>query len=117
MQGLALAVCILARLTLGALASNVSQPLTSRIILPRTFRPSPVFRNVNLLRNINLEKGYVRELVNVVIENVASSPQDEYFLPFPSEIVDRVGGIEVRDKKNPGKGVLEAALVEYDPYQ
>ncbi len=86
-------------------------------MLPNAFKPSAVFKNVNLLRNINLEKGYVRETINVVIENIDSKPQQEYFLPFTHETVDRVGGLEVRDKKDPERAGFEIALVEYDPYR
>lgn len=113
----AMAASILTLSSTGVCQSNFTEPLTSRTILPNTFRPPQVFRNVNLLRNINLEKGYVRETINVVIENVASNPQDEYFLPFPSRIMDRIGGLEIRDKKEPEKEGFEVTLVEYDPYQ
>ena len=117
MKALVLATSIATLCSIAASEANLSQPLTSRTILPDTFSPPQVFRNVNLLRSINLEKGYARETINVVVENVASTPQDEYFLPFPFNIVDRIGGLEVRDKKVPEKGVLDVALVEYDPYQ
>ena len=76
-----------------------------------------MFRNVNLLRNVNLEKAYVRETVNVVVENVDSKPQDEYYLPFDAEVVEKLGGMEVRDKKDPGKGSFRVDIVEYDTYR
>lgn len=113
----AASILALSRICGASSESNLTEPLTSRTILPNTFRPPQVFRNVNLLRNINLEKGYVRETINVVIENVASDPQDEYFLPFPSQVVDRIGGLEVRDKNDPAKKGFGVTLVEYDPYQ
>ena len=94
--------------------SNLTTPLTSRQILPPNFKPPQVFRNVNLLRNINLEKGYVKETVNVVIENVDSKPQDEYYVPFEVGMVEKIGGLEVRDKKDPEKGVFHVEVVEYD---
>jgi hypothetical protein len=90
------------------------RPLASRIALDSSFRPPPVFRNVNLLRTTNLEKGYVRETVIVVIENTSSRPQDEYFLAFPSRVIDRVGGLQVRDKKQPEKGGFDLSLVDFD---
>ena len=92
-----------------------SEPLTSRVILPSTFRPPPVFQNVNLLRTIDLEKSYPRETINVVIENIDTAPQDEYFLPFDGETIGKVGGLEVKDKKVPENGPLDVELVEYDP--
>ena len=90
--------------------------LTSRHILPSTFKPLQHFQNVNLLRNINLEKGYVREVVNVVIENIDKKPQSEYYIPFPLESISKVGGLEVRDKKDASLPAFRNQLVEYDPY-
>jgi oligosaccharyltransferase complex subunit alpha (ribophorin I) len=103
--------------TLGASDSNLTTPLTSRQILPSNFQPPQVFRNINLLRNTNLEKAYVRETVNVVVENVDSKPQDEYYLPFEADEVEKLGGMEVRDKKDPGKGSFHVEIVEYDTYR
>ncbi len=96
--------------------SNLSEPLSSQQILPDNFKPPQVFQNVNLLRNTNLEKGYVRETVNVVIENIDSKPQTEYYIPFSVDVVGNVGGLEVRDKKTPGPS-FKTELVEYDPYR
>ncbi|KAL8952346.1 MAG: hypothetical protein Q9222_001757 [Ikaeria aurantiellina] len=96
--------------------ANLSEPLSSQQILPDNFKPPQVFQNVNLLRNTNLEKGYVRETVNVVIENIDSSPQDQYYIPFSVDVIDKVGGLEVRDKKNPGPA-FKTEIVEYDPYR
>ncbi|KAI9885835.1 MAG: hypothetical protein M1823_002365 [Watsoniomyces obsoletus] len=117
MKGLTRAVfSLLSLASWASCESNLTSPLSSRVILPNAFKPAAVFKNVNLLRNINLEKGYVRETINVVIENIDSKPQQEYFLPFTHETVDRIGGLEVRDKKDPGRTGFEIALVEYDPY-
>ncbi|KAF2722295.1 Ribophorin I [Polychaeton citri CBS 116435] len=88
----------------------------SRNILPPTFKPAPYFRNVNLVRNINLEKSYPRETINVVIENIDKAPQGEYYIPFEKAAISRVGGLEVRDKKEPGKTGFVAEVVEIDPY-
>lgn len=96
---------------------NLTSPLSSHQILPANFKPPQVFKNVNLLRNINLEKGYVRETVNVVIENTDSKPHDEYYVPFKVESIQNVGGLEVRDKKDPEKPAFRAENVEYDPYR
>ena len=110
-------ITTLGSLTVAALGdANLTTPLTSRQILPSTFKPPQVFRNVNLLRNINLEKAYVRETVNVVVENVDTKPQDEYYLPFEAEVVEKLGGMEVRDKKDLGKGSFRVEIVEYDTY-
>ena len=93
---------------------NTSTPLSSHFILPSNFKPSQVFKNVNVIRNINLEKGYVKETINVVIENVDAKPQDEYYIPFEAEVIGNVGGLEVRDKKEPGQPAFKSDLVEYD---
>jgi oligosaccharyltransferase complex subunit alpha (ribophorin I) len=86
----------------------------SRNILPSTFKPPQHFRNVNLVRNINLEKNYARETVNVVIENVDKEAQSEYYLPFEQGTIARVGGVEVRDKKDAEKEGFIAEIVALD---
>ena len=93
---------------LGCVAdSNLTKSASSQQILPGDFRPPQVFRNVNLVRNTNLDKGYVRETINVVVENVDKHPQSDYYLPFGNGMMSKVGGIEVRDKKNPEKGKFQ----------
>ena len=94
--------------------SSVSKPLNSRLVLPSDFKPPQVFQNVNLVRTINLEKSYPRDTVNVIIENVDKKPQDEYFLPFESALLRKVGVFEVKDKKNPEKSGFRVDVVEYD---
>ncbi|KAH0551589.1 hypothetical protein GP486_007192 [Trichoglossum hirsutum] len=94
--------------------SNTSQPLNSRLILPSNFKPPQVFRNVNLVRTINLEKAYPRDMINVIIENIDKKPQDEYFLPFESGLLEKVGAFEVRDKKTPEREGFLVDIVEYD---
>ena len=97
--------------------SNLSTPLSSHQILPDNFKPPQVFKNVNLLRNINLERSYVRETINVVIENIDAKDQDTYYIPFKAEAIGKIGGLEVRDKKDPEKPVFRSEVVEYDPYR
>ncbi|KAI4287380.1 MAG: hypothetical protein L6R35_003358, partial [Caloplaca aegaea] len=92
-----------------------SEALSSQQILPNNFKPPQVFQNANLVRNTNLEKGYVRETVNVAIENIDSKPQDQYYVPFAADVIDKVGGFDARDKKNPGTA-FKTELVQYDPY-
>lgn len=111
-----IAVYIALLSTTVAADANPSAPLSSQQILPNNFKPPQVFRNTNLLRNINLEKGYVRETVNVVIENIDSKPQSSYYIPFGADVIDKVGGLEARDKKNPGP-FFKTEVVEYDPYR
>ena len=115
---LATAVLSLVAIAFGAEKSNTSEQLTSKNVLPSTFRPPQVFKNVNLVHIINLEKGYPKETVNVVIENIASSPQYEYFIPFTAEQMQKIGGLEVRDKKVPelGKFVVDAVEIDSQRY-
>jgi oligosaccharyltransferase complex subunit alpha (ribophorin I) len=84
------------------------------VALPRDFTPPQVFKNANLVRNTNLEKGYVRETVNVVVENVSKKPQSEYYIPFPSDVFERIGGLEVRQSKGPEKDKFEVEAAEVD---
>jgi len=101
--------------TLASADSNLTHE--SRNILPSTFKPPQHFRNANLVRNINLEKSYARETINVVIENVDAQPQSEYFLPFEQGAIGRIGGLEVKDKKEPERAGFVAEVVEVDPYR
>lgn len=89
----------------------------SRNILPSTFKPPQNFRNVNLVRNINLEKNYPRETINVIVENIAAQAQNEYYLPFEQGTLGRIGGLEVKDKKNPQNIGFVVDVVEVDPYR
>jgi oligosaccharyltransferase complex subunit alpha (ribophorin I) len=91
-----------------------TKPLTSRVHLPSNFKPPQVFKNVNLVHILNLERGYPRELVNVVIENTSEELQDEYFIPFTSQQMETIGGLEVKDKKNADDGLFDVKAVEYD---
>ena len=95
--------------------SNLTNPLSSHQILPSSFKPPEVFKNVNLVRNINLEKSFVRETVNVVVENTDSKSQNQYYFPFSANTIGNVGGFEVRDKKEPSKPPFPSEVVEYDP--
>ena len=93
-----------------AIASNLTTP--SRVALSADFKPPQVFKNTNLVRNTNLEKAYVRETVNVVVENIDKQPQSEYYIPFPLEVFDHVGGFEVRDKKATDNGRFKVDATE-----
>lgn len=109
--------CICTTVATVAADSNPSSPPSSQQILPDNFKPPQVFKNANLVRNINLEKGYVRETVNVVIENIDVKDQDTYYIPFNAEAIGNVGGLEVRDKKDPEKPIFRSEVTEYDPYR
>ena len=111
MRAIALALSCLAATCLAD--ANNSDPLSSQQVLS-SFRPPQVFKNSNLVRNVNLDKGYPREVVNVVIENISKEPQQEYYLPFEPEVIGRVGGLEAKDKKDASKGSFQVEIVEYD---
>jgi oligosaccharyltransferase complex subunit alpha (ribophorin I) len=88
--------------------------LSSQQILPASFKPPQVFKNTNVMRNINLDKSYVKETVNLVVENVDKRPQSEYYVPFDGTTIGRVGGFTVRDKKDATKPAFRSEVVEYD---
>ncbi|KAA8574652.1 hypothetical protein MFRU_030g00430 [Monilinia fructicola] len=104
---IATAVLSLVSTAFGADKSNSTKPPASKNILPSDFKPPQVFKNVNLVHTINLEKSYPRESINVVIENIASEPQDEYYLPFTSKQMETIGALEAKDKKDLGSGLFE----------
>ena len=101
-------------LALSRLCTAATDAESSRQILPSTFKPPKVFKNTNLVRNTNLEKGYVKESINVVIENIDSKPQSEYYIPFDADTIGNVGGLEVRDKKDASKPAFKTEVVEWD---
>jgi oligosaccharyltransferase complex subunit alpha (ribophorin I) len=66
------------------------------------------------VRTTNLDKSYPREMINIIIENIDSKPQSEYYLPFDSSLLSKVGGFEVRDKKAAEKGPFKVEVVGFD---
>ncbi|KHO00039.1 oligosaccharyltransferase alpha subunit [Metarhizium album ARSEF 1941] len=88
---------------------------SSRSSLPAQFLPPQVFRNANLVHIISLEKNYVKDQINVLIENVSNEPQSDYYVPFTTEQIARLGGFEVKDRKNANAGPFVSEAVEYDP--
>ncbi|KAK8125210.1 Dolichyl-diphosphooligosaccharide--protein glycosyltransferase subunit 1 [Apiospora kogelbergensis] len=95
--------------------ANVAAPSVSKVTLPSTFKPPQVFKNANLVHVISLEKNFAKEQINVVVENDSKEPQDEYFLPFTSQQMERVGGFEVKDRKDSSLTGFVVEAVEYDP--
>jgi oligosaccharyltransferase complex subunit alpha (ribophorin I) len=98
---------------LGLLAAGPCSAL-STVTLPVDFKPPPVFKNTNLVHVISVEKSYAKEQINVLVENVASEPQAEYFVPFTAGQIARVGGLEAKDRKDDTIGPFAVDLVEYD---
>ena len=84
-----------------AAESNLTEPRSSQKIITGDFKPPQVFENTNLVRTVNLEKGYVRETTNILITNTDKAPQSEYYIPFEYDLMGRIGGFDARDKKNP----------------
>ncbi|KAL6707812.1 dolichyl-diphosphooligosaccharide--protein glycosyltransferase subunit 1 [Coniothyrium glycines] len=93
---------------------NLSEPLKSKQVLPSSFTPPQVFKNTNLVRNTNLDRAYPRETINAIIENIDSKPQSEYYLPFETSLLARIGGLEVRDKQAAEKGTFKVEVVGLD---
>ena len=89
----------------------------SKVQQPTEFKPPQVFKNNNLVHIISLEKNYVKEQINVVIENIASDAQNDYYLPFSADQMSRVGGLEVRDRKDANAGKFEVEAVEFDAFR
>ncbi|OAA54326.1 oligosaccharyl transferase subunit [Niveomyces insectorum RCEF 264] len=79
-----------------------------------TFVPPAVFKNANLVHVVSVEKNYVKETINVLVENIDSSPQDEYYLPFATDKFAHVGGLEVKDRKDSHAGPFAVDAVEID---
>ena len=82
-----------------------------------TFIPPKVFRQSNLIRNIQLEKVYARETISIVVENIDKLEQYDYFLPFDSEVASRIGGFEAGDKDQLQKGLFSYEVVGNDTFR
>ncbi|KAJ0313753.1 hypothetical protein COL5a_003322 [Colletotrichum fioriniae] len=95
--------------------STTAADKVSKVNLPANFKPPQVFKNANLVHIVSLEKNYVKESINVLIENIDKQPQDAYYLPFTPEQMSRIGGFEAKDRKNPEAGPFAVDAVEYDP--
>ncbi|KAI9653024.1 MAG: dolichyl-diphosphooligosaccharide--protein glycosyltransferase subunit 1 [Alyxoria varia] len=78
------------------------------------FKPPTVFKNLNLARNVDLEKSYVRESITVEVQNIdeKKESQDEYYLPFAADAEGTLGSFEVRNKDNPDAEPFDTELVE-----
>lgn len=100
---------------ISGLLSPVIAAASQSAKLPADFKPPQVFKNANLVHVISLEKNYAKEQINVAIENVSKEPQDEYYIPFTSSQIARVGGFEVKDRKDDNAGPFAVEVVEYDP--
>jgi len=90
-----------ALLSLASWATAKVNATESSNTVPALVTPPKHFRNVNLVRNVNLEKSYPHETINVVVENIDAAPQLEYFLAFERDTISRVGGLDVKNKKEP----------------
>ncbi|SPO00799.1 probable oligosaccharyltransferase alpha subunit [Cephalotrichum gorgonifer] len=97
-----------------AIATATPSSAPNSVSRPPTFAPPATFKNANLVHIITLEKNYAKENINVLIENISSAPQDEYYLPFTADQMSRVGGVEVKDRKDASLGPFEVSAVEYD---
>jgi len=82
--------------------------------LPAIFKPPQVFKNANLVHVISVEKNYVKENINVLVENIDKAAHDEYFVPFTADQMSRLGGVEVKDRKDTTAGPFVAEAVEFD---
>lgn len=97
-----------------AASSRQSSSSSSSTTLPSTFRPPQVFKNANLVHIISVEKNYVKENVNVLVQNIDKEAHDEYFVPFTADQLSRLGGVEVKDRKDSSAGPFVAEVVEFD---
>jgi oligosaccharyltransferase complex subunit alpha (ribophorin I) len=95
-----------------SLAVSVASAGKQQVALESTFKPSAVFKNANLVHVISVEKNFVKESINVVVENIDKAAQDEYYLPFTSDQISRLGGFEVKDRNKAELGPFVAEVVE-----
>jgi oligosaccharyltransferase complex subunit alpha (ribophorin I) len=104
----------LSLLSLASAASSDRKSSSTSTTLPATFKPPQVFKNANLVHVISVEKNYIKENINVLVENIDKAAQDEYFVPFTADQMSRLGGVEVKDRKDSSAGPFVAETVEFD---
>ncbi|KAI0194588.1 oligosaccharyltransferase alpha subunit [Astrocystis sublimbata] len=109
-----IAAACLSLLSAACADTTAAGSASSKVVLPSTFKPPQVFKNANLVHIISLEKNYAKESINVLIENDSQDPQDEYYLPFTSGQMERIGGFEVKDRKNSDVVGFIVDAVEFD---
>ncbi|KAI0430212.1 Ribophorin I [Xylaria sp. FL1042] len=115
MKFTAVVAACLSLLSTACAEANVDASASSKAGLSSTFTPPQTFKNANLVHIISLEKNYVKESINVLIENVSEEPQNEYYLPFTNEQLEKIGGFEVKDRKNSDLVGFAVDAVEFDP--
>jgi len=91
--------------------SNLTVRQQTQQVLKSDFKPPAVLENTNVVRTINLDKGYVRETVNVLVTNTDKAPQSEYYVPFEYDLIGKVSGFDARDKQKTDQGPLESNIV------
>ncbi|KAL2127347.1 hypothetical protein VTI74DRAFT_10885 [Chaetomium olivicolor] len=104
----------LSLLSLASASSSETKSNSASSTLPATFKPPQVFKNANLVHIISVEKNYVKENINVLVENIDKAAQDEYFVPFTADQMSRLGGVEVKDRKDSNAGPFLVSAVEFD---
>lgn len=50
----------------------------------------------------------------MVVKNVDSKAQSEYYIPFEANLMSRIGGLEVRDKKDASKPPFDVDATGFD---
>jgi oligosaccharyltransferase complex subunit alpha (ribophorin I) len=101
-----LAGCAAVLLSFVNAEANLSNPDVSKQMLSGLFEPPQVFQHTNLVRTVNL-----------VVENIDSKPQQDYYLPFPQDLIARVGGLDVKDKNKPDAIFSSPEIVGIDTYR
>lgn len=114
MKPLSICSAIVSLMVAGAAATADAVASRSAASLPASFTPPAVFKHNNMVRIVSLEKNYARETVNVQVANIAKDAQSEYYLALDAAKFPHVGGIEVKDKKDPEAGEFVVTPVEYD---
>lgn len=103
-------VGLLSSLTIAESNLTIRTQTEQKLLLKSDFKPAPVFENTNVVRTINLEKGYVRETVNVVVTNTDKAPQSDYYVPFDYDLMGKISGFDARDKAKAEQGPLDSTI-------
>nr|CAG8532706.1 2994_t:CDS:2 [Entrophospora candida] len=79
--------------------------------LSRSFSVPQYWKNVNLIRAVELHDPIVRESISYNVENIHEEPIDEYYFPIAEKWHDHLSYIEAKGKKTK---ILNVEKAEFD---
>jgi Ribophorin I len=67
--------------------------------------------HTNLLRSIDLTKPYVRDITNLILENIGKRIETDYYVGIPLELAPKLSYLEVKEKKSGASPLFPVELL------